>query len=243
MVLRSRLAPTHQSALFSLMCVEQEIKTHTQRVESGELVFYGKACPACGSQEAFRLHDRRRRSFRVVVDGCVKRLCSWILRWRCQACGKRFTDTPPFCRPAQAVFQAACAGEIQRISERGNVLSPGGPAPGSAHSVRRPGAIQYAGRKGSRCWFGAEYRLAMVVVVGEAAERCAGSWRACSAESARQCAAPRSVADLATEVSQRRTPADASGCSAGPGDRSLVPGTAQRGNVPQLCNGSRLELT
>lgn len=91
--------PHTPTTVLLIMCVEQEIKTHTQRVESGELVFYGQACPGCGGQEDFRLHDRRRRTFRIVLQGCVKLLGSWILRWRCLGCGKRFTDCPPFAVP------------------------------------------------------------------------------------------------------------------------------------------------
>ena len=102
------------------MCLEQEIKTHTRRVEAGERLCYSEACPHCGCEvkevkEPFRLHDRRRRMFRVVVEGLVKALPSWILRWCCPRCGKRFTDYPPFCFAPQAVCEAGGAGDIEGL--------------------------------------------------------------------------------------------------------------------------------
>ncbi len=44
------------------MDLQEEVKTHTRKVEAGEQVRYGQACPGCGTAEKkfFRLHDRRR---------------------------------------------------------------------------------------------------------------------------------------------------------------------------------------
>jgi len=235
--------PHTPSSSFSLMCVEQEIKTHTRRVESGELVFYGQACPGCGSQGRFGLHDRRRRTFRIVVDGCVKLLCSWILRWRCLACGKRFTDCPPFRDPAQAVRPAVCAGEGQGISGYGQILSSGNRTPGNAHPIRRPGGGQHPGRKGLCSRLGTQHRLAMAIMAGEPGKHAAASQPLDPTESSQQCAAPRSMAAACAEVSQRAARADTAAGSAMLGDRALVPRTVRPGNIPQLCNGSRLELT
>ena len=58
------------------MDVQEEVKTHTRRVEGGEGVRYGHACPCCGAakEEDFRIHDCRRRRFRLgdFEDGpCV----------------------------------------------------------------------------------------------------------------------------------------------------------------------------
>jgi hypothetical protein len=92
-----------------------EVKTHTRRVESGERVRYAQACPRCGAVEkgAFRWHDCRRRKFRLVVEQYIQVALSWILRWRCLRCGKRFTDYPPFRLATEAVHSAAGAGEGQ----------------------------------------------------------------------------------------------------------------------------------
>jgi transposase len=100
------------------MDVLEEVKTHTRRVESGERVRYGQACPRCGTakEEFFRLHDCRRRKFRLVLGRCIQVAISWILRWRCLRCGKRFTDWPPFCFAAEAVYPAADHGEGRGVS-------------------------------------------------------------------------------------------------------------------------------
>lgn len=99
------------------MDLEAEVKAHTQRVEGGKQVRYGQACPGCGAakEEFFRVHDCRRRKFRLVVERYIRVALSWILRWRCLRCGKRFTDYPPFRLAAEAVRAVAAAGEDGRI--------------------------------------------------------------------------------------------------------------------------------
>ena len=99
------------------MDLEEEVKAHTQRVERGERVRYGQACPGCGAakEEFFRMHDCRRRKFRLVFERYIQVVLSWILRWRCLRCGKRFTDYPPFRLAAEAVPSAAAAGEDGRV--------------------------------------------------------------------------------------------------------------------------------
>jgi hypothetical protein len=96
---------------------QEEVKAHTRRVEAGERVRYGQACPGCGAakDECFRMHDCRRRKFRLVVERYIQVALSWILRWRCLRCGKRFTDYPPFRLAAETVRSVAGAGEDGRI--------------------------------------------------------------------------------------------------------------------------------
>jgi len=107
------------------MDFEEEVKAHTQRVERGERVRYGRACPCCGAakEEFFRMHDCRRRKFRLIVGRYVQVALSWILRWRCLRCGKRFTDYPPFRLAAEAVCPAAGAGEGGRVFGNRALLS------------------------------------------------------------------------------------------------------------------------
>jgi hypothetical protein len=106
------------------MDIEEEVKAHTQRVEAGERVRYSPACPHCGTvdKDAFRLHDCRRRKFRLVLGRCIQVSLSWILRWRCLHCGKRFTDYPPFRLAAEAIRQAAGAGKGQGVSGNRSLL-------------------------------------------------------------------------------------------------------------------------
>jgi hypothetical protein len=83
------------------MSVEDQVKSHTQRVEIGEPVRYGAGCPHCHchQSDSFRVHDCRARTFRLIVEGYVKLVRSGIWRWVCQSCGKRFTDYP--CLPCR----------------------------------------------------------------------------------------------------------------------------------------------
>jgi len=106
------------------MDLAEEVKTHTRQVEGGERARYGQACPHCGAakEECFRVHDCRRRKFRLVLGRCIHVALSWILRWRCLSCGKRFTDYPPFRLAAEAVHQATAAGEGGRVSGHGPFL-------------------------------------------------------------------------------------------------------------------------
>lgn len=108
-----RDTPPSQNYAFTIMDLEEEVKAHTHRVEGGERIRYGRACPRCGEakEEFFQVHDCRRRKFRLVLGRCIQVALSWIVRWKCLSCGKRFTDYPPFRLAAEAVHQAASAGK------------------------------------------------------------------------------------------------------------------------------------
>jgi len=89
-----------KSRLFlRIMSLEEKVKAHTARIEAGRPVRYCEACPRCGGCEEFHVHDCRPRTFRLIVEGCVKIFRSGIWRWLCLACRERFTDYPPLpCR-------------------------------------------------------------------------------------------------------------------------------------------------
>ena len=76
--------------------IAEEVKTHTEKIEQGQAILYAQACPRCGRNQGFGRHQIRRREFRIIVDGWVRLIPSWICRWKCKACGKTFTDYPPF---------------------------------------------------------------------------------------------------------------------------------------------------
>jgi hypothetical protein len=90
--------PHLKTGVSTIMDLQEEVKAHTHRVESGQRVRYSQACPRCGAfdKNFLRVHDRRRRKFRLVLGQCIQVALSWILRWRCLRCGKRFGDYPPF---------------------------------------------------------------------------------------------------------------------------------------------------
>ena len=99
------------------MELQEEVKAHTRKVEAGERVRYAQTCPGCGEVEKkfFRMHDCRRRKFRLILGQCIEVAFSWILRWRCLRCGKRFTDYPPFRLARQTVRQGLRGGGSQSI--------------------------------------------------------------------------------------------------------------------------------
>ncbi len=79
---------------------EEEIKAHTEAVCQGKLSCHSKVCPNCdGSPESFRLHERKPRSFFFVVDRLVRKMLSFLLRWKCPLCNTTFTEYPEFALP------------------------------------------------------------------------------------------------------------------------------------------------
>lgn len=96
--LGDRDTPPTKNHASKMMDLFERVKAHTRRLGMGERVRYGRACPCCGATEErdFRVDECRRRKFRVVLGRCIHVVLSWILRWRCLRCGKRFTDYPPF---------------------------------------------------------------------------------------------------------------------------------------------------
>ena len=97
------------------MTTEQEIKDHTQKLESGERLCYCEACPLCTAEGSFKVHECRRRSFRIVVENCVRVFRSWILRLKCPCCHRTFTDYPPFRLAPQAIRESHVAGDGPRF--------------------------------------------------------------------------------------------------------------------------------
>ena len=102
------------------MTSEQEIKDHTEKLEAGEHVCYCRACPHCTvepePERPFRVHQCRRRTFRILVERCVGVYRSWVLRLKCPRCKRTFTDYPPFRFALQAVRQRDGAGESEGLS-------------------------------------------------------------------------------------------------------------------------------
>lgn len=82
-----------------LLPILEEIQSYTRRVERKEIQCDLPACPRCGEPASFKVHDRRHRTYLVVVERLVKKVLSLISRWRCELCGDRFTLYPPFALP------------------------------------------------------------------------------------------------------------------------------------------------
>ena len=222
------------------MSLEEEIKTHTRRVESGERVCFCKACPACAAQSCFKLHDRRRRTFRVLIDDVVKCLRSWIVRWKCPNCGRRFTDYPPFRPTAQTLRQAGRVCQIQRLPGSGCFVSRCRAASRAAHLSRRCQAMPRAERR--RVGVGAQHAVALALLAGLFERNGAGRLPTHSTKTTRRNIASRSLAVAGAQVSFQGATSSASASHAGDRRRSNDPAPVRLGDLPPLRNGSRLAL-
>ncbi len=78
----------------------EEIHTFTQAVASGTVACDFDTCLQCGRRpESFRLHDRRKRIFLVIIDRLVHEILCFLPRWKCPLCGRTFTTYPAFALP------------------------------------------------------------------------------------------------------------------------------------------------
>lgn len=54
-------------------------------------------CECCGKTSGgFRKHERRPRKIRLIVGNTVVYALVWLIRWKCLACNKTFTEYPDF---------------------------------------------------------------------------------------------------------------------------------------------------
>ncbi len=95
-----------------LLPILEEIQSYTGAVEKKEVQCDVSSCPRCGEPASFKLHERRRRTYLVVVERFVKTVLSLLTRWKCERCGETFTLYPSFALPGkrylrQEVFRRA----------------------------------------------------------------------------------------------------------------------------------------
>ena len=94
---------------------EQDARHHRVRPQLSQ-------CPRCGCRPDrpafFRCHERRARTFLVVVAELVYRILSVITRWRCPGCRRTFTWYPPFAAPHKRYVLAVMLERCQAYAER-----------------------------------------------------------------------------------------------------------------------------
>jgi len=79
--------------------IEATIHDYTQAIEKGTLSMPA-GCRSCHEEsDDYKLHDRRERQLRVVMEDIVKVIVTFLLRWKCPLCQATFTDYPPFIKP------------------------------------------------------------------------------------------------------------------------------------------------
>jgi len=78
----------------------EQIEEYTDKVVKGLVVCILPPCSGCNLKCAwFKRHEARRRIFYVVVDQIVHTVFGLLVRWKCPACGKTFTQYPDFALP------------------------------------------------------------------------------------------------------------------------------------------------
>ncbi|MCP4395355.1 MAG: hypothetical protein GY804_13975 [Alphaproteobacteria bacterium] len=82
------------------MDIQEMILSHTNSIVKGHFCSPDVACHCCHHKpEVFKLHESRKRQFRLIVEDIVKVTVSFLLRWKCIDCGTTFTEYPSFALP------------------------------------------------------------------------------------------------------------------------------------------------
>jgi hypothetical protein len=99
-----------------LLKVMQE---YTRSVLDNKLRCDWKVCPCCGRvpEQAFKFHDCRNRTFRMIVEQFVIKVLSFLTRWKCSLCGQKATFYPPFGAPHKRYVTAAIMDRSFRYVE------------------------------------------------------------------------------------------------------------------------------
>jgi hypothetical protein len=93
----------------------EEIQTYTERVRKGEVHCGVDTCPVCReAPAAFKLHERRERTFLAVVERLVHKVLSLLPRWKCPLCKTTFTLYPDFALPRKRYVRES----VSRLTER-----------------------------------------------------------------------------------------------------------------------------
>ncbi len=78
----------------------QVIHDHDQAVRAGRVAYEAAVCPRCqGIPDAFKIHERRERTFRVVIERLVHCVSALVVRWKCGLCRLTFSPCPDFALP------------------------------------------------------------------------------------------------------------------------------------------------
>lgn len=66
---------------------------------------------------SFQKHGAVARTFLALVDGEIHRLKTWLMRWKCVACGTTFRHYPPGVAPRKHYLPASLLGLCQRYAQ------------------------------------------------------------------------------------------------------------------------------
>ena len=78
----------------------QVIHDHAEAVRAGRVPCGCTICPRCqGIPDGFKIHDRRQRTYRVVIERLVHSVSALVVRWKCGLCHGTFSPCPDFALP------------------------------------------------------------------------------------------------------------------------------------------------
>ncbi len=94
------------------------IKGHGMRATGKKISCVLDTCPCCqGRPAGFKRHGLRKRLFLVFADWVIRRVWSYLTRWKCPLCKRTFTLYPdfalPFKRYVLAFIWERCAAYVE----------------------------------------------------------------------------------------------------------------------------------
>jgi hypothetical protein len=102
------------------------IKAWSWGVSEGSILCIFKACPCCGGRpDAFKVHDRPKRWFWVVVKEAVQKIRGLVIQWKCPLCLGTFRQLPDWAEPHKRYITETIVGlcreylEVDKIGYRG----------------------------------------------------------------------------------------------------------------------------
>lgn len=96
----------------------EDIKAYGKRATDKGISCDLGACPRCGVRHGrFKRHGVRKRLFLVFADWVVRRVWSYLTRWKCPLCKRAFTLYPDFALPFKwyvlPFIQARCVAYVE----------------------------------------------------------------------------------------------------------------------------------
>jgi len=97
------------------MSILDKIRAHEQEALSNTAPSDLRTCPKCqGHPDFFKAYDCRSRIFLAIDQGIVKKILSFLSRWKCPLCCKKFLYYPDYAIP----FKRYVKDSLNHLSKR-----------------------------------------------------------------------------------------------------------------------------
>ncbi len=95
--------------------IEEMVQNYTDSITAGDFHIPTGRCRNCRQKPGvYKLHECRKRQFRLIAEDIVKILISFLPRWKCSLCKSTFTDYPTFVIP----YKRFILYDIHRLSQK-----------------------------------------------------------------------------------------------------------------------------